>query len=66
MKRREVKPAVDYFWMNQIKKHKAVLIPKGEPASNYPDKPIAFETMNFGWILSEIKEDGKRQVLLKY
>ena len=65
----------DSFWRSQVVKYKAVRVKFGmlrqghgrDPKPNdVPDKVIWFETLNFGWILSAKKENGKRSILLKY
>ena len=57
--------SVYHIWLNMIKQHKAVQLKNGESPSDYPDNAVAFETLNFGWILS-IPIHGKRSVLVQY
>ncbi len=56
----------DSFWKGAIRQHNAVIVKKLEDAEKYPDRVVAFESRNFGWILSAKKESGFRTILLKY
>lgn len=63
----QVKTSSDPFWLRQIAKHDAVVIATLADAKNHPDRAVALETRNFGWILSARDEaKGGRAVLLKY
>lgn len=59
-------PSRDTWWLNQIKKHDAVYITALKAAPRFPDRAVAFETRNFGWILSARNAAGHRTILLKY
>lgn len=58
------------MWNKLIKQHNAVLLterPLTEACKRSdPARPIAFETLNFGWILSAKDENGFRHILVKY
>jgi hypothetical protein len=54
----------DPFWANKIKEYNAVVLKNGENPSDYPDRAVAFETRNFGWIMSA--PQGLRRILLQY
>jgi hypothetical protein len=53
-------------WLRMINNHKAVQLKDGENPSDYPDSPVAYETLNFGWILSKPNIYGKRSVLVQF
>jgi hypothetical protein len=52
-------------WLSMVREHNAILLRDGENPSDYPDKPVAFETPNFGFILSAPIQ-GSRRVLVKF
>ena len=52
-------------WQAEIKKHNALEV-KAKDMGNWPrDRAVAFETSNFGWILSAKDAEGKRKILLQ-
>lgn len=55
----------DPFWAGKIKEHNAVVLKNGENPSDYPDRAVAFETQNFGWIMSA-PHQGARRIVLQY
>ena len=56
--------SVHETWMNMVRQHNAVLLRDGENPEDYPEKAVAYETLNFGWILSA--PHGQRKVLVQY
>jgi hypothetical protein len=54
------------YWKEQILKHQAVEVDHKDISNAPIDKAIAFETRNFGWILSAKSETGYRKILLKF
>lgn len=57
----------EIYWLAQIAKHNAIFVRRISEAARYPDRAIAFETENFGWILSAQQgPNNTRTVLLKY
>lgn len=60
------KASTDAWWLTQIAAHDAIVIDSLTLAGRYPDRAIAFETRNFGWILSARDKRGVRHILLKY
>lgn len=61
---------MNVMWKRLVKEHNAVLLtdrPLIEASKRSdPTRPIAFETLNFGWILSAKDENGFRRILVKY
>jgi hypothetical protein len=53
-------------WMSLVREHKARVLKNGENPIDYPNEAVAFETRNFGWILSKPNDDGKRRILVQY
>lgn len=53
-------------WHMLIKKHNAIVIKKFGEAKRFPDRAVAFETQNFGWIWSAKDSNGQRHVLEQY
>jgi hypothetical protein len=51
-------------WLSLIKKHNAVVLKNGENPADYPNDAVAFESPNFGWILSKPNEG--RRILVKF
>ena len=58
--------SVYHLWLALISDHNARRLQDGENPADYPDEPVAYETRNFGWILSKPDHLGKRVVLVKY
>ena len=54
------------YWSRLIAKHNAIVIKSFAEGKKYPDRAIAFETRNFGWIWSARDEHGSRHILEKY
>lgn len=54
------------IWLDMIQKHTAIRLSNGQSPSDFPNNPVAFETLNFGWILSAPDVDGKRRVLVQF
>lgn len=59
-------PEVWAFWQSQINKHSARVLANGENPEDYPQQAVAFETLNFGWIMSLPNSEGVRTILLKW
>lgn len=54
------------YWRTQLQRFKAREI-KSHQIHLYPNESVAFETQNFGWILSaQDSETGKRKILLQF
>lgn len=53
-------------WKAHVKEHKARVLRNGENPSDYPTRAVAYETANFGWILSRPDIDGKRHILVQF
>ena len=55
------------FWRDQLTRHNALSVKTLDQVRTAPpDRAVAFETSNFGWILSPKGDNGKRRVLLQY
>jgi hypothetical protein len=52
-------------WKKLIKTYGAIVVNQRE-ARRYPNRAIAFETANFGWILSKHNAEGKRRILAQF
>jgi hypothetical protein len=53
----------NYRWgTERIQFPNLVVLKNGESPADYPDSPVAFETRDFGWVLS-ISENGTRKIL---
>lgn len=57
--------SVYHIWLRMIHEYNAVQLKNGENPQDYPSEPVAFETLNFGWILST-PVNGVRKVLVQY
>ena len=53
-------------WLRMCTEHNARVLRNGENPTDYPTEPVAFETLNFGWILSKPDGLGNRQVLVQF
>ena len=56
---------VYHEWLALVAQHGAILLKDGENPSDYPNDPVAYETLNLGWILSK-PIGGTRKVLVQF
>lgn len=59
-------PNIEWEWQAHIREHNAITLKNGENPSDYPNNPVAYETLNFGWILSRPGTNGKRHILVQF
>lgn len=57
--------SVFHIWLSKCKHANAQVLKNGENPSDYPDKAVAFETLNFGWIWSA-PIAGQRHLIEKF
>lgn len=57
--------SVYHIWLDMCREHNARRLKNGENPQDYPNEAIAFETLNFGWILSK-PINGIRRILVQY
>jgi hypothetical protein len=58
--------SVHHEWMSMVRDHNARILKNGESPQDYPTEPVAYETLNFGWILSRPDPSGHRHVLVQF
>jgi len=59
-------PEVHAMWLAHIANHNAVVLKDGENPEDYPTRAVAYETPNFGWVLSAPDIDGKRHIMVQF
>jgi hypothetical protein len=59
-------PNIEAQWQAMIRAHHARVLKDGENPSDFPTEPVAFETLNFGWVLSAPDIHGKRHTLEQF
>lgn len=52
-------------WLSLCKRHNARRLQNGESPTDYPLEPVAYETLNFGWILSKPDLKGQRSIIVQ-
>ena len=52
-------------WREMVRRYDPVKVRAPDDPNGPANRAIWFETINFGWILSE-KVDGKRRILVQY
>jgi hypothetical protein len=53
-------------WEALIQSHSARTLQNGESPQDFPNEAVAYETLNFGWILSRPDIHGKRAILVQF
>lgn len=53
-------------WARMCRDYNAHILKNGESPSDFPNEAVAFETRNFGWILSKPDKDGYRRISVQW